>query len=78
MQVTAREAPAEVAVGPPPEQPRGAQPPPPEQASGLPTAQNVFVFASRFQQAPHLARDAVVLSTVASAVTLVLVAVTLG
>ncbi len=46
--------------------------------SGLPTAQNVFVFASRFQQAPHLARDAVVLSTVASAVTLVLVAVTLG
>ena len=39
MQVTAREAPAELAGGPPPEQPRGAQPPPPEQASGLPTAQ---------------------------------------
>jgi len=46
--------------------------------SGLPTAQNVFVFATRFGRAPGLARDAVVLSTVLAAVTLLLVAVWLG
>jgi len=46
--------------------------------SGLPTAQNVFVFATRFRQAPELARDAVVLSTLATAVTLTVAAVTLG
>jgi malonate transporter and related proteins len=46
--------------------------------SGLPTAQNVFVFAARFARAPALARDAVVLSTLLAAVTLVLVGVWLG
>jgi malonate transporter len=46
--------------------------------SGLPTAQNVFVFATRFGRIPGLARDAVVLSTVLAAVTLLLVAVWLG
>ncbi len=46
--------------------------------SGLPTAQNVFVFAARFARAPGLARDAVVLSTLLAAVSLVLIAVRLG
>lgn len=46
--------------------------------SGLPTAQNVFVYATRFQQAPALARDAVVLSTLLAAVTLLGIAVLLG
>lgn len=46
--------------------------------SGLPTAQNVFVFATRFGRMPGLARDAVVLSTVLAAATLLLVAVWLG
>ena len=46
--------------------------------SGLPTAQNVFVFAARFARAPGLARDAVVLSTLLAAVSLVLIAVWLG
>lgn len=46
--------------------------------SGLPTAQNVFVFAARFGHAPALARDAVVLSTLLGAVALVLVGVWLG
>lgn len=46
--------------------------------SGLPTAQNVFVFATRFRYATELARDAVVLSTLLAAVSLVLVAVWLG
>jgi predicted permease len=41
--------------------------------SGLPAAQNIFVFATRFGQAPGLARDAVVLSTLVGAVTLILV-----
>jgi hypothetical protein len=43
--------------------------------SGLPAAQNIFVFATRFGQAPALARDAVVLSTLVGAVTLILVTV---
>jgi malonate transporter len=46
--------------------------------SGLPTAQNVFVFATRFGRMPGLARDAVVLSTVLAAVTLLLATVWLG
>jgi malonate transporter and related proteins len=46
--------------------------------SGLPTAQNVFVYATRFQQGAGLARDAVVLSTLLAAVTLVAIAVWLG
>jgi hypothetical protein len=46
--------------------------------SALPTAQNVFVFATRFGQAAGLARDAVVLSTLLAGVTLVLIAVWLG
>jgi malonate transporter and related proteins len=46
--------------------------------SGLPTAQNVFVFAARFAKAPGLARDTVVLSTLLAAATLVLIAVWLG
>ena len=45
--------------------------------SGLPTAQNIFVFATRFNQAPSLARDAVVLSTLVGAITLMIVAVLL-
>jgi malonate transporter len=45
--------------------------------SGLPTAQNIFVFATRFGQAPSLARDAVVLSTLVGAVTLMIAAVLL-
>ena len=47
-------------------------------AAALPTAQNVFVFASRFGRAEALARDAIVLSTAASAVTLVGVVAWLG
>lgn len=46
--------------------------------SGLPTAQNVFVYASRFKRGAGLARDAVMLSTLLAVVTLVLVAVWLG
>jgi hypothetical protein len=46
--------------------------------SGLPTAQNVFVYAARFGRGTGLARDAVVLSTVLAAVSLLLVAVWLG
>jgi hypothetical protein len=46
--------------------------------SGLPTAQNVFVYATRFGRAPGLARDAVVLSTVLAAVTLIAIALWLG
>lgn len=46
--------------------------------SALPTAQNVFVFATRFGQAAALARDAVVLSTLLAAVTLMAIAVWLG
>jgi malonate transporter and related proteins len=46
--------------------------------SGLPTAQNVFVYATRFQQASALARDTVVLSTLLAAVSLVAIAVLLG
>lgn len=38
--------------------------------SGLPTANNVYVFAARFGQAAPLARDAVVLSTLLAAATL--------
>ncbi|MEE6259858.1 AEC family transporter [Plantactinospora sonchi] len=46
--------------------------------SALPTAQNVFVFATHYRQARSLARDAVVLSTVAAAVSLVVIAAWLG
>ncbi|GAB3526081.1 AEC family transporter [Phytohabitans suffuscus] len=46
--------------------------------AALPTAQNVFVFASRYDRAVGLARDAIVLSTVAAAATLVLIAAWLG
>ena len=46
--------------------------------SALPTAQNVFVFATRYQRAESLARDTVVLSTLAAAVTLVVIAAWLG
>ncbi|QSB16500.1 AEC family transporter [Natronosporangium hydrolyticum] len=46
--------------------------------SGLPTAQNIFVYAARFGKGTRLARDAVTLSTVLAAVTLVLVALWLG
>ncbi|BCJ69870.1 AEC family transporter [Polymorphospora rubra] len=42
--------------------------------SALPTAQNVFVFATRYRQATALARDTVVLSTIVAAVTMALVA----
>lgn len=46
--------------------------------SGLPTAQNVFVFASRYQRAAGLARDSVLVTTLLTAVTLVLFAYWLG
>lgn len=46
--------------------------------SALPTAQNVFVFATRYRRAESLARDAVVLSTVAATVSLVVIAGLLG
>lgn len=42
--------------------------------AALPTAQNVFVFASRYDRAVALARDAIVLTTIAAAATLVLIA----
>jgi hypothetical protein len=42
-------------------------------ASALPTAQNVFVFASRFGRGETLARDAIVMSTAAATVTLTVV-----
>lgn len=42
--------------------------------AGLPTAQNVFNFASRYDQSVTLARDIVLLSTVASAPALLVVA----
>ncbi|MFY1694103.1 MULTISPECIES: AEC family transporter [unclassified Solwaraspora] len=46
--------------------------------AALPTAQNVFIFASQYQRAERLARDTIVLSTVATAVTLPLIAAWLG
>ncbi|MDG4770839.1 AEC family transporter [Solwaraspora sp. WMMD792] len=46
--------------------------------AALPTAQNVFIFATRYQRGQRLARDSVVLSTVATAVTLLLIAAVLG
>jgi predicted permease len=42
--------------------------------SGLPTAQNVFVFATRYQRGMTLARDSVVVSTLLAAVSLSLFA----
>ncbi|MDG4766281.1 AEC family transporter [Solwaraspora sp. WMMD406] len=42
--------------------------------AALPTAQNVFIFATRYRHAERLARDTVVLSTIATAVTLLLIA----
>jgi malonate transporter len=46
--------------------------------AALPTAQNIFVFATRYDRAVPLARDAIVLSTLAAAATLVLIAAWLG
>jgi malonate transporter and related proteins len=46
--------------------------------AALPTAQNIFVFASRYDRAVALARDSIVLTTLAAAATLVLVAAWLG
>lgn len=46
--------------------------------SGLPTAQNIYVYAAQYQRGAWLARDAVVLSTVLAALSLVLFAVWLG
>lgn len=46
--------------------------------SALPTAQNAFVYATRFGRAPGLARDAVLLSTLAAAVSLLGIALWLG
>lgn len=43
--------------------------------SALPTAQNVFVFALRYRQSETLARDAIVLSTLASALAMIIAAV---
>jgi len=46
--------------------------------AGLPTAQNVFTHALRYQRAEILARDSIFLSTVLSVPTLVLIATVLG
>lgn len=46
--------------------------------SALPTAQNVFVYAVRYDRAVPLARDAVLLTTVLSIPVLVVIAVLLG
>ncbi|MFY1632012.1 AEC family transporter [Solwaraspora sp. WMMB335] len=46
--------------------------------AALPTAQNVFIFATRYRRAQQLARDAVVLSTIATAATLLVIAAWLG
>jgi len=45
-------------------------------AAALPTAQNVFVFASRHDRATPLARDVIVLTTLAAAVSLFVVVAT--
>ena len=44
----------------------------------LPTAQNIFVFASRYGRGEGFARDTIVLSTAAAAVTLIGVVAWLG
>jgi malonate transporter len=46
--------------------------------AALPTAQNVFVFAGRYGRGEAFARDAIVLSTAATAVTLIGVVAWLG
>jgi predicted permease len=46
--------------------------------SGLPTAQNIYVYAVRYRKAEGLARDAILLSTVAAAFTLLALAYWLG
>jgi malonate transporter len=46
--------------------------------SALPTAQNIFVFASRYHRGESFARDTIVLTTAAAAVTLVTVVALLG
>ncbi len=46
--------------------------------SALPTAQNVFVYATAYDRATVLARDVVLLSTVLSVPVLVAIAVLLG
>ncbi|MEV1290205.1 AEC family transporter [Micromonospora sp. NPDC049679] len=45
--------------------------------SALPTAQNVFVFATRYQRGEAVARDSIVLSTLAAAVSLTVIAAAL-
>jgi malonate transporter len=46
--------------------------------AALPTAQNIFVFASRYGRGEDFARDTIVLSTAAAAVTLIAVVAWLG
>ncbi|MBO4210359.1 AEC family transporter [Micromonospora echinofusca] len=46
--------------------------------TALPTAQNIFVYATRYDRATGLARDTIVLSTVAAAVSLVVITLLLG
>jgi malonate transporter and related proteins len=46
--------------------------------AALPTAQNIFVFASRYGRGEAFARDAIVLSTAAAAMTLIAVVAWLG
>ncbi|MFV2018228.1 AEC family transporter [Micromonospora sp. LOL_023] len=46
--------------------------------AALPTAQNVFIFATQYHRGERLARDAVVLSTIATAGTLLLISALLG
>jgi malonate transporter len=45
--------------------------------AGLPTAQNVFVYAQRYERGVTLARDTVLITTVGSVPVLVLVALLL-
>jgi malonate transporter len=46
--------------------------------AALPTAQNIFVFASRYRRGEAFARDTIVLSTAVAAVTLIGVVAWLG
>ena len=46
--------------------------------AGLPTAQNVFVWAARYQKALALARDVVFVTTIGSIVTIALIAALIG
>ncbi|SKF62498.1 Uncharacterised protein [Mycobacteroides abscessus subsp. abscessus] len=46
--------------------------------AGLPTAQNVFVWAARYQKGLGLARDVVFVTTIGSIITIALIAAVVG